>query len=130
MMNPAILSHSFKARGQSTVPIISNAPIIPRFPYPVLASSQAVASSASLTAFAQQALAEPVSCFPDHTLFLASPAPCCADVTPAINYYAGLDIIEVLTKCRANISGAVRSALLPRDMKQLDCDGFGNRKAR
>jgi len=75
-------------------------------------------------------LAEPVSCFPDHTLFLASPAPCCADVTPAINYYAGLDIIEVLTKCRANISGAVRSALLPRDMKQLDCDGFGNRKAR
>jgi hypothetical protein len=40
----------------TTVPIISNAPIIPRFPYPVLASSQAVASSASLTAFAQQAL--------------------------------------------------------------------------
>ena len=68
------------------------------------------------------------------TLFLASPAPCCADVTPAINYYAGLDIIEVLTKCRANISGAVTSALLPRllprEMRQMDCDGFGNRKAR
>jgi hypothetical protein len=47
-----------------------------------------------------------------------------------INYYAVLDIIEVLTKCRANISGAVKSALLPREMKQLDCDGFGNRKAR
>ena len=61
------------------------------------------------------------------TLFLASPAPCCADVTPAINYYAGLDIIEVLTECRANISGAVTSALLPR---LLPREAIGLRRVR
>src|SRR6266853_1989746 len=38
---------------------------------------------------------------------------CCASPTPVIHYMPGRDIVEVLTKCRVQHSGAVTFALLP-----------------
>jgi hypothetical protein len=46
-------------------------------------------------------------------------------VTPPIYFYAGRDVVEVLTKCWTQNLWRGEVRLLAREMKQLDCDGLG-----